>query len=203
MRHLYEKGTDESAPTLVLLHGTGGSERDLVPLARMISPGSAVLSLRGNVLENGMPRFFRRLAEGIFDEEDLLFRTGEVNTFLDQAAEQYGFDRRNLVAVGYSNGANIAASLLFHIQEAWAGAILHHPMVPRRGVVLPELSGLPVFIGAGKNDPICSPQETEELEGLLRGAGADVTVHWERYGHQLTSSEAEAAADWFRDKFLP
>ncbi|MDG0876304.1 alpha/beta hydrolase [Paenibacillus thiaminolyticus] len=203
MRHLYEKGTDESAPTLVLLHGTGGSERDLVPLARMISPGSAVLSLRGNVLENGMPRFFRRLAEGIFDEEDLLFRTGEVNTFLDQAAEQYGFDRRNLVAVGYSNGANIAASLLFHIQEAWAGAILHHPMVPRRGVVLPELSGLPVFIGAGKNDPICSPQETEELEGLLRGAGADVTVHWERYGHQLTSTEAEAAADWFRNKFLP
>ncbi|MFL1673701.1 alpha/beta hydrolase [Paenibacillus dendritiformis] len=202
MRHLYEKGTDESAPTLVLLHGTGGSERDLVPLARMISPGSAVLSLRGNVLENGMPRFFRRLAEGVFDEEDLLFRTGEVNTFLDQAAEQYGFDRRNLVAVGYSNGANIAASLLFHIQEAWAGAILHHPMVPRRGVVLPDLSGLPVFIGAGKNDPICSPQETEELEGLLRGAGADVTVHWERYGHQLTSTEAEAAADWFRDKFL-
>ncbi|MFD3274533.1 alpha/beta hydrolase [Paenibacillus dendritiformis] len=202
MRHLYEKGTDESAPTLVLLHGTGGSERDLVPLARMISPGSAVLSLRGNVLENGMPRFFRRLAEGVFDEEDLLFRTGEVNTFLDQAAEQYGFDRRNLVAVGYSNGANIAASLLFHIQEAWAGAILHHPMVPRRGVVLPELSGIPVFIGAGKNDPICSPQETEELEGLLRGAGADVTVHWERYGHQLTSTEAEAAADWFRDKFL-
>lgn len=124
-----------------------------------------------------------------------------MNTFLDQAAEQYGFDRRNLVAVGYSNGANIAASLLFHIQEAWAGAILHHPMVPRRGVVLPELSGLPVFIGAGKNDPICSPQETEELEGLLRGAGADVTVHWERYGHQLTSTEAEAAADWFRDKF--
>lgn len=202
MRHLYEKGTDDSAPTLVLLHGTGGSERDLVPLARMISPGSAVLSLRGNVLENGMPRFFRRLAEGVFDEEDLLFRTGEVNTFLDQAAEQYGFDRRNLVAVGYSNGANIAASLLFHIQEAWAGAILHHPMVPRRGVVLPELSGIPVFIGAGKNDPICSPQETEELEGLLRGAGADVTVHWERYGHQLTSTEAEAAADWFRDKFL-
>ncbi|RJG20417.1 alpha/beta hydrolase [Paenibacillus thiaminolyticus] len=203
MRHLYEKGTDESAPTLVLLHGTGGSERDLVPLARMISPGSAVLSLRGNVLENGMPRFFRRLAEGVFDEEDLLFRTGEVNTFLDQAAEQYGFDRRNLVAVGYSNGANIAASLLFHIQEAWAGAILHHPMVPRRGVVLPDLSGIPVFIGAGKNDPICSPQETEELEELLGGAGADVTVHWERYGHQLTSSEAEAAADWFRDKFLP
>lgn len=202
MRHLYEKGTDESAPTLVLLHGTGGSERDLVPLARMISPGSAVLSLRGNVLENGMPRFFRRLAEGVFDEEDLLFRTGEVNQFLDQAAEQYGFDRRNLVAVGYSNGANIAASLLFHIQEAWAGAILHHPMVPRRGVVLPELSGIPVFIGAGKNDPICSPQETEELEGLLRGAGAEVTVHWERYGHQLTSTEAEAAADWFRDKFL-
>lgn len=201
MIHLYQKGTDPSAPTLVLLHGTGGNERDLVPLARAISPDSSYLGLRGNVLENGMPRFFRRLAEGVFDEEDLLFRTNEVKQFLDEASEQYDFDRKNVVAVGYSNGSNIAGSLLFHHERVLRGAILHHPMVPRRGITLPDLAGTHVFIGAGTNDPICSPKETEELEQLLSGAGAEVTVHWERFGHQLTASEAEAAEGWFRSRF--
>ncbi|PUA37643.1 carboxylesterase [Paenibacillus elgii] len=201
MKHIFEKGRREEAPTLVLFHGTGGTERDLLPLAKRIAPDSSVLSLRGNVLENGMPRFFRRLAEGVFDEEDLVFRTQEVNEFLDQAAAQYGFDRSRLVGVGYSNGANIAGSLLFHYRNALQGAILHHPMVPRRGIELPDLSGIPVFIGAGTNDPICSAQETEELEGLLSGAGAAVTVHWERYGHQLTPMEADAAAAWFGERF--
>jgi phospholipase/carboxylesterase len=201
MKHIYQQGTDTNAPVLVLLHGTGGTERDLLPLAGHISPGSSVLSVRGNVLENGMPRFFRRLAEGIFDEEDLLFRTKELSEFLDQAAIDYSFDRNNVVAIGYSNGANIAGSLLFHYPGALKGAILHHPMVPRRGVPLPDLTGLPCFIGAGKNDPICSPQETEELSGLLKQAGASVTVHWESFGHQLTSSEVNAAAEWFKQAF--
>ncbi|MFC5652512.1 alpha/beta hydrolase [Paenibacillus solisilvae] len=201
MKHIYQAGTDSNAPVLVLFHGTGGTERDLLPLAGMISPGSSVLSVRGNVLENGMPRFFRRLAEGIFDEEDLIFRTKELHEFLDQAAAEYAFDRDNLVAIGYSNGANIAGSLLFHYPGALKGAALHHPMVPRRGALLPDLTGLPVFIGAGKNDPICSPQETEELSGLLEQAGASVTVHWESFGHQLTSSEVNAAAEWFKQAF--
>ncbi|MED4599408.1 alpha/beta hydrolase [Paenibacillus validus] len=201
MNHIFDKGTRQEAPTLVLFHGTGGTERDLLPLAKHIAPESSVLSLRGNVLENGMPRFFRRLAEGVFDEEDLIFRTKEVHDFLDQAASQYGFDRGNLVAVGYSNGANIAGSLLFHYEHTWKGAILHHPMVPRRGIPIPDLSGTPVFIGAGTNDPICPARETEELQELLGGAGASVTVHWERYGHQLTSTEAAAAALWFRKHF--
>jgi phospholipase/carboxylesterase len=202
MKHIFEKGTRQEAPALVLFHGTGGTERDLLPLAKLISPESSVLSVRGNVLENGMPRFFRRLAEGVFDEEDLIFRTKEVNDFLDQAAIQYGFDRGNLVAAGYSNGANIAGSLLFHYQHAFKGAILHHPMVPLRGLTLPDLSGTPIFIGAGSNDPICSPQETEELQELLGGAGASVKVHWERFGHQLTSSEANAAAAWFQKQWI-
>ncbi|GIP56902.1 phospholipase/carboxylesterase [Paenibacillus woosongensis] len=200
MRHLFEKGIDTKAPTLVLFHGTGGTERDLLPLAKLVSPNSSVLSVRGNVLENGMPRFFRRLAEGVFDEEDLIFRTKELHDFLDQSAKEYEFDRGNLVAIGYSNGANIAGSLLFHYEHAFKGAILHHPMVPLRGIQLPNLAGVPVFIGAGTNDPICSPGETEELEKLLSGAGADVTVHWENFGHQLTSSEVNAAAAWFREK---
>ncbi|WP_248931035.1 alpha/beta hydrolase [Paenibacillus hamazuiensis] len=201
MKHIFQQGTDLSAPVLVLFHGTGGTERDLLPLARLLSPASSVLSVRGNVLENGMPRFFRRLAEGVFDEEDLLFRTQELNDFLDTAAEEYAFDRRNLVAVGYSNGANIAGSLLFHFPGALKGAILHHPMVPRRGVKLPDLVDLPCFIGAGKNDPICSPEETEELKMLLSRAGADVTVHWENFGHQLSSSEVQAAAAWYQRHF--
>ena len=202
MIHLFQKGSDPSAPTLLLLHGTGGNEHDLLPLARMINPASSVLSVRGNVLENGMPRFFRRLAEGVFDEQDLIFRTQELHDFLDQAANEHGFDRQNVVAAGYSNGANIAASLMFHYQDALKGAILYHPMVPRRGVQLPDLQGTPVFIGAGKNDPICPPQETEELSRLLQEAGAPVTLHWEAYGHQLTEREVQASAAWFREKCL-
>ncbi|WP_313997376.1 alpha/beta hydrolase [uncultured Paenibacillus sp.] len=201
MKHLFVKGNDPQAPTLVLFHGTGGTERDLLPLAERISPDSSVLSLRGNVLENGMPRFFRRLAEGVFDIEDLIFRTKEVNEYLDEAAAEYGFDRGNLVAVGYSNGANIAGSLLYHYNDALKGAILHHPMVPRRGIELPDLAAVPVFIGAGRNDPLCSPQESEELERQLSEAGADVTLHWESFGHQLTASEVDAAAAWYRQTF--
>ncbi|GLX69977.1 alpha/beta hydrolase [Paenibacillus glycanilyticus] len=201
MKHLFKQGTNPAAPVLVLFHGTGGTEHDLLPLAAAFSPESSVLSIRGNVSENGMARYFRRLAEGVFDLEDLVFRTQELQAFLDQAAEEYGFDRNNLVAVGYSNGANIAGSLLFHYKDSLRGAILHHPMVPIRGLTLPELSGVPVFIGAGENDPICSPEETHELEGLLTGAGADVAVHWERYGHQLSRTEVAAAAAWFQEHF--
>src|ERR671927_1155882 len=196
MKHIFNKGQDPTKPTLLLLHGTGGNELDLLPLAGMISPSANVLSVRGNVLENGMPRFFKRLAEGVFDEEDLVFRTKELNEFLDEAAEKYGFDRDNIIAIGYSNGANIAASLLFHYQNALKGAILHHPMVPRKGIALPDLSGKAVFIAAGTNDPICSPMESAELQSLLENANAKVELHWENRGHQLTAQEIEAAAQW-------
>jgi len=201
MKHIFQQGTNSDAPVLVLFHGTGGTERDLLPLAGIISPQSSVLSVRGNVLENGMPRFFRRLSEGVFDEEDLVLRTAELNDFLNEAAQTYGFNRGNLVAVGYSNGANIAGSLLFHHKDALRGAILHHPMVPRRGLDLPALDGVPVFIGAGRNDPLCPPEETEELERLLTEAGAPVTVHWEVSGHQLSASEIDAASAWYQRTF--
>jgi phospholipase/carboxylesterase len=202
MKHIFQKGTDLKAPTLVLLHGTGGTEHDLLQLAERVNAGSSVLSIRGNVLENGMPRFFKRLAEGVFDIEDLIFRTTELNDYLNQAAIEYDLDRENFVAIGYSNGANIAASLLFHYENSLRGAVLHHPMVPRRGVKLPDLSGIPIFIGAGKNDPICPPQETEDLEKLLGDANASVTLHWERAGHQLTGSEVDAASNWYKSNFL-
>lgn len=148
-----------------------------------------------------MPRFFRRLAEGVFDEEDLIFRTKELYEFLDDSAANYNFDRENMIAIGYSNGANIAASLLFHYQNALKGASLHHPMVPRKGIVLPDLSGKSVFIAAGKNDPICSPMESTELQSLFEKANAKVEIHWENRGHQLTVDEVEAAAHWYRRVF--
>ncbi|WP_028593969.1 alpha/beta hydrolase [Paenibacillus assamensis] len=197
MKHIFKEGTDPNAPVLLLLHGTGGTEQDLLPLAEALSPKSAVLSVRGNVLENGMPRFFRRLAEGVFDEEDLLFRTQELYDFIDSAAVQYGFNRDRVVAVGYSNGANIAGSLLFHHSNALNGAVLYHPMVPRRGVSLPDLKGMPVFIGAGSNDRMCTPAETEDLFALLQGAGAEVQLFWDHHGHQLTSNEVKASTAWF------
>lgn len=201
MKHIFQRGTDETKPTLLLLHGTGGTESDLLPLADRIDHTASILSVRGNVLENGMPRFFRRLAEGIFDEEDLVYRTKELHEFLGEAALKYGFDRNHVVAVGYSNGANIAGSLLFHYEDALQGAILHHPMVPRKGVELPDLKGKSVFIAAGTNDPICSPMESRELQSILEKANADVKLHWESYGHQLTLSEVDAAAEWYRKHF--
>lgn len=199
MIHVFQQGTDVTQPTLVLFHGTGGNERDLLPLAELLAPGASVLGIRGNVLENGMPRFFRRLAEGIFDGEDLIFRTHEVKQFLDEAAAKYGFDPGNLVAVGYSNGANIAGSLLFHYGGIFRAAVLLHPMVPLRGLSIPSLEGVPVFIGAGTNDPIIPTPETKELEALLSGAGAEVTSHWGNQGHRLSAAEAEAARDWLAD----
>jgi len=198
MKHIFNKGTNPEKPTLLMLHGTGGNELDLLPLAGRIDDEASILSVRGNVLENGMPRFFRRLAEGVFDIEDLIFRTKELNEFLDEAADKYEFNRNNILAIGYSNGANIAASLLFHYQDAIKGAILHHPMVPRKGIELPDLTGKSVFIAAGTNDPICSPMESTELQSLLEKANANVEIHWENRGHQLTVTEVEAAAQWYK-----
>ena len=201
MKHIFKEGSDKSKPTLLLLPGTGGTEEDLLPLADMIDPTASVLSVQGNVNENGMPRFFRRLAEGVFDEEDLIFRTGELNEFVDQAAEDHDFERNNVVAIGYSNGANIAASMLFHIESSLKGAALHHPMVPRRGIELPDMTDHPVFIAAGKNDPLCSPEESKELKVLLEQANGTVDLHWESNGHQLSRGEVEKAAEWYQEHF--
>ncbi|MCZ0701765.1 phospholipase/carboxylesterase [Natronobacillus azotifigens] len=197
MKHIFQAGKKEH-PTLLLLHGTGGSEKDLLSLAEVIDPNASVLSVRGNVLENGMSRFFRRLEEGVFDEEDLINRTVELNDFLTEAAKEYNFDRDNVIAIGYSNGANIAGSLLFHHEDSLRAAILHHPMVPRRNVDIPNLAEVKVFIGAGINDPLCSAQETKELATILTDHHAEVSVHWEENGHQLTQTEVEAAAEWYR-----
>jgi predicted esterase len=184
------------APTLLLLHGTGGNEHDLLPLGRELLPEANLLSPRGNVLENGMPRFFRRLAEGVFDQEDLQTRTQELANFIEQAAEVYGLNPQKVIAAGYSNGANIAASLLLRQPGKLAGALLFHPMVPFVPDKVLGPHGKPIFIGAGRNDPIVPPTNTEQLAALFQNAGATVNIFWHDGGHTLTSAEVEAARKW-------
>ena len=183
-----------SSRTLLLLHGTGGNERDLIPLGRELDPNAALLSPRGKVLENGMPRFFRRLAEGVFDLEDLKYRTNELADFVTAAAQHYGFATDQLVAVGYSNGANIAASMLLLRPEIMHRAILFRAMVPLIPDTLPDLSSVRVWIGAGDQDPIIPPSEAQRLVELLRRAGADVTIRFFNAGHGLTNDDLEQRA---------
>jgi predicted esterase len=185
-----------SSRTLLLLHGTGGNERDLIPLGRELDARAALLSPRGKVVEKGMPRFFRRLAEGVFDLDDLQKRTHELADFVTTAAERYKIDMKNIVSVGYSNGANIAASLLLLRPEILSAAILFRAVVPLVPDTPPNLSPVHVWIGAGANDPIIPPSETKRLSELLRGAGADVTMRYFQAGHELTPADIEGAREW-------
>ena len=182
--------------TLLLLHGTGGDEEDLIPVGRELLPGAGMLSPRGKVLERGAPRFFRRIAEGVFDQEDLSRRTEELAAFVEAATTTYQLERDGIVAVGFSNGANIAASLLLRRPGLLRGAVLFSPMVPFEPEAVPRLEGTSVFIGAGRTDPIVPVAQVERLASLFREAGADVTVHWEPGGHALTRAELAAAHEW-------
>jgi phospholipase/carboxylesterase len=197
---IHEFVPGSSSRTLLLLHGTGGNERDLIPLGRELDPNAALLSPRGKVLENGMPRFFRRLAEGVFDIEDLKYRTNELVDFVTAAAQHYGFAKDPLVAVGYSNGANIAGSMLLLRPEIMHRAILFRAMVPLIPNTLPDLSSARVWIGAGDQDPIIPPSEVQSLVELLRRAGADVTSRFFNAGHGLTNDDLVTARDWL-EKF--
>jgi phospholipase/carboxylesterase len=196
--HRFEPATDASAPTLLLLHGTGGDENDLLPLGRAIVPGAALLSPRGKVLENGMPRFFRRIAEGVFDQEDLTLRTRELAEFIDAASESYGFDRAHLFAMGFSNGANMAASVLLRFPDKLAGTILIRAMVPFVPKQVPDLRGKSVLLLSGREDPIVPTGQAEELARIFESAGADVTLHWERASHALTQGDVSTARDWIK-----
>ncbi len=188
-----------SKRTLLLLHGTGGDEHDLVPLGRHLDPDAAILSPRGKVLENGMPRFFRRLAEGVFDLEDLQRRTHELADFILAAAEDYRFEIDKIIAVGFSNGANIAASLLLLRPEILRAAILLRAMVPLVPDPLPKLTGTRLLISAGNQDPIVPTSETENLASLLRDCGADVTVRFANADHGLSDADVQNARAWLED----
>jgi phospholipase/carboxylesterase/glyoxalase family protein len=188
---------DNRSKTLLLLHGTGGDENDLISIAKMLAHQNiSILSPRGKVLENGMPRFFRRLAEGVFDIEDLKFRTNELADFVQNASKVYAFDARLALAIGFSNGANIAASMLLLRPEVLAGAILFRPMVPIVPDTLPYLSSRHILISAGLHDPIVPKQETNNLFDLLKQAGANVSLQWQNSGHEITPRDIRAARDW-------
>ena len=183
--------------TFLLLHGTGGNEQDLIPLAYELDKGAAILSPRGKVLENGIaPRFFRRLAEGVFDLEDLKFRTNELADFVNYASKTYDFDLQHVIAVGYSNGANIAASMLLLRPEILSSAILFRAMVPLVPQTLPDLSDKRIFMSSGLYDPIVSRQEADRLFDLFKKVGANISVSWQESGHELTMDEIRKAREW-------
>lgn len=190
-----EKGN--KPPTLLLLHGTGGNEQDLIPLGQELYRHAAILSPRGKVLEGGMPRFFRRLAEGIFDIEDLKFRTYELADFVENASRIYGFNLKNVISIGYSNGANIASSLLLLRPEVLSSAVLFRPMIPLTPENIPNLETKNIFMAAGERDPIVPREQTEMLYALFKKAGAYVSLRWQKNsGHGLDYDEISAAREW-------
>ena len=197
--HVFQPPATPGGPLLLLLHGTGGNEHDLVPLAGMLLPDAGILSPRGKVLERGMPRFFRRLAEGVFDIEDLKLRTAELADFITGSAATHQFSTRQIIAVGFSNGANIAGALLLLRPDALGGGILFRAMVPLVPDPLPNIPGTPVLLSNGRLDPLVSAAGTERLAALLREAGADVTLAWQQAGHELTEGDIERARDWLSD----
>jgi phospholipase/carboxylesterase len=186
----------KSTRTLLLLHGTGGDENDLVDLGRALDPDAALLSPRGKVLENSAPRFFRRLAEGVFDEKDVIVRAHELAQFVDDAAKEYKIDVNDLVAVGYSNGANIAAAMLLLGLAKFPQAILFRAMVPLSKIDLPNLKALRVFISAGRLDPIAQVPIARRLAQLLESAGAEVTLQLQPGGHDLSPRDVTDAREW-------
>ncbi len=186
--HVFLPAEGTSGPPLLLLHGTGGDEHDLLPLRDHLSPGAAVLSVRGTVLENGMPRFFRRLREGVFDEDDLRLRVDELADFARVASSRYGVAPRSLVAAGFSNGANIASAMLLQRPEVLAGAVLFAAMIPYADPPAADLTGVPVIISNGERDPMIPAAMTEQLAGQFRERGATVTVLPHRGGHSIDPS---------------
>jgi phospholipase/carboxylesterase len=192
-----EGSKDQNSLTLLLLHGTGGGETDLIPIARMLEiTNASILSPRGKVMENGMPRYFRRLAEGIFDIEDLKFRTNELAEFVQNASKTYALNLNRIVAIGYSNGANIAASVLLLRPEILSNAILFRPMIPLVPNTLPNLSSKRILISAGLHDPIVASYQTTDLFDLLEKVGAKVSIQWQNSGHELTQRDIVAARKW-------
>jgi len=193
--HVYQPGADAHSPTLLLLHGTGGDERDLLPLGALL-PGAHLLSPRGQALEQGMPRFFHRLAEGVFDVGDLRRRAGDLATFVKAASAAYGFDPARVYAMGFSNGANIASATALLHPGVLRGAVLFRAMVPLEPDPLPVLTDFRVLISNGRVDPLVTSEETERLAKLFQRAGADVDLQWQPAGHQLMPSDFNAARAW-------
>lgn len=196
--HVYHPPVEGETRTLLVLHGTGGDENNLVSLASSLAPGFGILSPRGKVLENGAPRFFRRFAEGVFDYEDIKLRANELADFIEESAKQYGFQTDELTALGYSNGANIAWSTMLLRPDTLAGAVLFRAMVTLTDVDAPNLNGKRIFISDGRYDPIVPAENAESLVSQMRSFGADVTFNWHEGGHELGRDEMLKASEWLR-----
>ncbi len=194
--HRYKPATEGDTRTLLLLHGTGGDENSLLRFGASIAPTAGLLSPRGTVEENGMPRFFRRFAEGVFDFEDIKARSHDLAAFIKAASETYSFDPLQVVAVGYSNGANIGWSTMLLHPESISQAILFRPMVTLTDVTAPDLKGKRLFVSAGKWDSIVPVENTERLVAQMQSYGAEVTLNWHKGGHEISSDEIFAAKDW-------
>jgi predicted esterase len=195
--HIFQPGTDPAAAPLLLLHGTGGNERDLLPLARTLSPGAAVLSPRGDVSEHGANRFFARLAEGVFDPAEVTKRTHALADFIAAASAHYGLDPTRLTAIGFSNGANIAATILQLRPTVLGGAVLLRSMVVLgQPATAASLSGKRVLLLNGDADPIVPLDHPPRLAALLRAGGADVTQTFVPSSHGLTAADLTAAKSW-------
>jgi len=195
------KDNKNKSHALLLLHGTGGNEDDLVSVGKMLCENCVLLSPRGKVLENGMPRFFRRLAEGVFDIKDLKHRTQELADFVEKASQFYGFDLNKTIAVGFSNGANIAASMILLRPEVLAGAILFRAMVPFKPDYYPDLSTKHVLLSEGLHDPIASEQEAKMLFDIMKKSGAKITLKWQNSSHNLTQEDIVIAKEWLTSIF--
>lgn len=185
---------------LLLLHGTGGDEHDLLPLRERLAPDAPTLSVRGSTLENGMPRYFRRLREGVFDEDDMEQRADELADFLSVAESEYGVEPGAWTAVGFSNGANIASALLFRRPAALAGAVLFAAMVPwRDGPPASDLTGKRVLLSNGDRDPMATPDQTATLTDQLRAAGADLTLAAHPEAHTIDGGQLPSVARWLAE----
>ncbi len=189
-----ETGSPEG---LMLLHGTGGDEYDLVDLGRYIAPDLTLISPRGRAPENGMNRWFARHAEGILDEQDIKKRTAELHRFLPKATQAHGVSAKKLWALGFSNGANMAAAMLLLYPESFAGAVLFRPMLPLKPENLPDLKGKHLFIAAGTHDTMIPRESTEMLIGILQDQGAVLQVNWATAGHGFGQDEVVLAKQWF------
>jgi predicted esterase len=186
-----------SGETLIVLHGTGGDENDLIGIGQAVAPGAAILSPRGNVLENGAPRFFKRLAEGVFDPKEVRSRAEELARFIQRAIATYKLNAGRIYALGYSNGANIASTVMFIHPGLLQGAVLFRPMLVFEPEKPSDLSGSSAFISAGRKDPIVPVSSVERLAELFEASHAQVTLKWQLAGHSLVPSEVREAAAWF------
>ena len=194
MEHLFIQGTSENGRVLLMLHGSNGTEKDLIPLLKKLDPEASVLSIRGNLKDKENYCFVNK-------DSSILNETKAVYQFIKEAEEKYRFHRNNLIAIGLTNGATMALSLLFHHPDAFKGTILYHPNIPVQDSKLPSLEGIDVFIGASKNNSYCKVEETLEIEDKLKKANANVTVHWEYSKHYLTGEIFAASRAWYREKY--